>query len=93
MHREMLECLDNVVGIHEPHVDTVFKGYTSDDEAVKVTVRQYGPRQADLGVRYAVSLDCGDKKAVGNAQATLEEALVAVDLKWQQVGIERWGDK
>lgn len=52
----MLEYLDDVVAIHEPHVDIVFKGYTADDETVKVTVRQYGPRQADLGVRYEVSL-------------------------------------
>lgn len=93
MHREMLEYLADVVGLHEPHVETVFKGYTSDDEAVKVTVRQYGPRQVDLGVRYEVSLECGDKKVVGNAQATLEGALTAVDQKWQQVGIERWGDR
>ena len=93
MHREMLEYLDGVVGIHEPHVDTVFKGYTAADEQVKVTVRQYGPRQADLGVGYQVLLECGDKRAVGNAQATLNQALTAVDLKWRQLGIERWGDK
>ena len=93
MHREMLEYLDGVVGIDEPHVDTAFKGYTADDEEVKVTLRQYGPRQADLGVGYQVLLECGDKRAVGNAQATLNQALTAVDLKWRQLGIERWGDK
>ena len=93
MHREILEYLDGVAGIHEPHVDTVFKGYTADDEEVKVTVREYGPRQADLGVRYQILLECGDKRVVGNAQATLDQALTAVDLKWRQLGIERWGEK
>lgn len=93
MHREMLKYLDSVVGIHEPHVDTVFKAYTSDDKEVKVTVRQYGSRQADLGVRYQILLECGEKRVVGNAQATLDQALTAVELKWRQLGIERWGDK
>lgn len=92
MHRGRLEYLDGVVGIHEPHVDTVFGAYTSDDEEVKVTVRHYGPRQADLGVRYQALLEYGDKRIVGNAQATLDQALTAVDLKWRQLGIERWGD-
>ncbi len=91
MHREMLEYLDGVVGIHEAHVDTVAKAYTADDEEVSVTVRQY--LSADFGVRYMVLLECGEKKVVGNAQATLDEAFTAVDLKWRQLGIERWGDK
>lgn len=73
-------------------MDTVLKAYTSDNEEVKVTVRQYGPRQADLGVRYLVLLECGEKTVVGNAQATLDEAFTAVDQKWRQLGIERWGD-
>ncbi len=93
MHREMLEYLGSVVGIHEPHLDTIFKAYTSDDEEVKVTVREYGPRQADLGMRYQILLECRKERVVGNAQATLREALTAVDLKWRQLGIERWGDK
>ena len=91
MYREMLEYLDGVVGIHEPHVDKVAKAYTSDDEEVTMTVRQ--SFSADFGLRYQVLLECRDKRVVGNPQATLAQALTAVDLKWRQLGIERWGDR
>ena len=84
---ELLEHLDCAFG--EASKDTTFTIYSPDgDDDVKVNLREYGPAQADLGCRFAISAERGGETITGNCAGTVGEAIVAMYQKWQDIGLE-----